>query len=225
MGDKKCLMQSYWLHISCCSLCWCQPQAIDGNTWAVSIWCQFQQWWGERWGRGRGRGGTRTWMAVLLMGHLDVWAYVIQSQRAASNRSSTAGTKLRDNRSAASLLHPGGHGSGNRSRQGPEASLSLSTSTSSNTHTVSTQTHKLNTHYPTAFCSSWPDLDLSLGNQPENFENRGRATYEGREEKWKCRARVHLLLVFFHCLAQEENSTGVAKMTNKTSIIWVIAII
>lgn len=47
------------------------------------------------------RGGTRTWMVVLLMGHLDVWAYVIQSQRAASNRPSTAGTQLRDNRSAA----------------------------------------------------------------------------------------------------------------------------
>lgn len=119
-------------------------------------------------GEGRGRGVTRTWTTVLLMGHLDVWAYVIQSQRAASNRSSTAGTKLRDNRSAASLLHPGGHGSGNRSRQGPEAFLSLSTSTSPNTHAVSTQAHKLHTHYPTAFYSSWSDLDLSLENPAEN---------------------------------------------------------
>lgn len=73
-------------------------------------------WW-------TGGGGTRTRTAVLLMGHLDVWAYVIQSQQAASNRPSTAGTQLRDNRSAASL-HLGGHGSGNWSRQGPKESLS-----------------------------------------------------------------------------------------------------
>lgn len=82
-----------------------------------------------------GEGSTRTWAAVLLMGHLDVWAYVIQSQRAASNRPPIAGIQLCNNRSAASLLHPGGHGSGNRSRQGPEVSHSPSTSPSLNTHT------------------------------------------------------------------------------------------
>lgn len=83
-----------------------------------------------------------TWAAVLLMGHLDVWVYVIQSQRAASNRSPIAGIQLRDNRSAAGLPHPGGHGSGNRSRQGPEASLSPSTSPSPDS-----RTHK-HTHSP-----------------------------------------------------------------------------
>ena len=99
---------------------------------------------------------TRTWTTILLMGHLDVWAYVIESQRAASNRPSTAGIQLRDNRSAASLLHPGGHSSGNRSRQGPKASLSPSSSPSPNTHTVHTHTH---TQYcPTA--SAAPDLTL-----------------------------------------------------------------
>lgn len=72
------------------------------------------------------------------MGHIDVWAYVIQSQRAASNRPPIAGIQLHGDRSAASLLHPGGHGTGNRSRQGPEASLSPSTSPSPNTNTHST---------------------------------------------------------------------------------------
>lgn len=38
-----------------------------------------------------GGGGTRTWTTVVLMGHLDVWVYVIQSQHAAFNRSSIAG--------------------------------------------------------------------------------------------------------------------------------------
>lgn len=49
---------------------------------------------------GRG-GGTRTEAAVLLMGHLDVWAYVIQSQCAASNGPTIAGVLLRADRSAA----------------------------------------------------------------------------------------------------------------------------
>ncbi|KAI9520895.1 hypothetical protein NQZ68_013301, partial [Dissostichus eleginoides] len=94
------------------------------------------------------------------MGHLDVWAYVIQSQRAASNRPPIAGIQLRDDRSAASLLHPGGRGSGNRSCQGPEASLSPSTSPSPNTYTH-TQPHSILSHCP---CDSWPDLDLPLEN-------------------------------------------------------------
>lgn len=114
-----------------------------------SIWCQHRQ---EMGGAGE---STRTWAAVLLMGHLDVWAYVIQSQRAAPNHPPIAGIQLRGDRSAACLLHPGGHGSGNRSRQGPEASLSPSTSPSSSAHT------QVLSYCP---CNSWSDLDLPLEN-------------------------------------------------------------
>lgn len=93
--------------------------------------------------------GTKTWAAVLLMGHLDVWAYVIQSQRAASNHTPIAGILLHGDRFAASLLYPGSHGSGNRSRQGPEACLSLSTSP------ASTHTDK-HTNVPTQYCPTAP---------------------------------------------------------------------
>lgn len=90
------------------------------------------------------------------MGHLDVWAYVIQSQRAASNRTPIAGI-LHDDRSAASLHHPGSRGSGNRSRQGPEVYLSPSTSPGLNTRA----------HTHTEYCPAVPapDLDLPLENQ------------------------------------------------------------
>lgn len=46
-------------------------------------------------------GGTRTEAAVLLMGHLDVWAYVTQSQCAAFNGPTIAGVLRRADRSAA----------------------------------------------------------------------------------------------------------------------------
>lgn len=52
-------------------------------------------------------GGGPRHAAVLLMGHLDVWAYVIQSQRAASNRTPIVGILLHGDRFAASLLYPG----------------------------------------------------------------------------------------------------------------------
>lgn len=113
--------------------------------------------------------GTKTWAAVLLMGHLDVWAYVIQSQRAASNHTPIAGILLHGNRFAASLFYPGSHGSGNRSRQGLEACLSLSTSPSLSTHRQThtcTHPHKgtytVLSHCP---CCSWSDLDLPQENQ------------------------------------------------------------
>ena len=144
------------LVVSCCPLCCRRPRAIEGNTWAVFHDASF----GEG---GRGVGGTRTWAAVLLMGHLDVWAYVIQSQRAASNRPPIAGIQLRDDRSAASLLQLGGRGSGNRSRQGPEVSLSPSTSPSPNAHTH-IYTHTVLSHSP---FNSWPDLDVPLENPAE----------------------------------------------------------
>lgn len=117
-------------------------------------------WW---WGSGRG-GGTRTEAAVLLMGHLDVWAYVIRSQRAASNRTPIAGILLRADRSAASLPSPGSRGSGNRSRQGPEARLSPSTSLSPNTHTHTRTYICINAygHCPTAPNYSRPDLGVRL---------------------------------------------------------------
>ena len=145
--------------VCCCPLCCSRPRAIEGNTWAVFHMMPASA-------RGGGGESTGTWAAVLLMGHLDVWAYVIQSQRAASNRPPIAGIQLRGDRSAASLLHPGGRGSGNRSRQGPEASPSPSTSPSSNTHT---HTH-IHTHTYIQIvlsycpCNSWPDLDLPLEN-------------------------------------------------------------
>lgn len=105
-------------------------EQLRGTPELFSIWCRHWRggvvgWWG----------GTRTEATVLLMGHLDVWAYVIQSQRAASNRTPIAGILLRADRSAASLLSPGSRGLGNRSRQGPEACLSPSTSPSPNTNT------------------------------------------------------------------------------------------
>ena len=131
--------------VCCCPLCCSRPQAIEGNTWAV-----FHMMPASARGGGGGEGGGG---AVLLMGHLDVWAYVIQSQRTASNRPPIAGIQLRGDRSAASLLHPGGRGSGNRSRQGPEASLSPSTSPSPNTHT---HTHTNSTVLLPLQLLTWP---------------------------------------------------------------------
>lgn len=146
---QSCSCPSY----SCCPLCCNWPQAIEGNTWDV-----FHMMPASVRVVGGREESTRTWAAVLLMGHLDVWAYVIQSQRAASNRPPIAGIQLHDDRSAASLLYPGGHGTGNRSRQDSETSLSTSTSPSPNTHT---HTHTGLSHWP---CNSWPDLDLPLEN-------------------------------------------------------------
>lgn len=145
-------------------LCQCQllPSVLQSssNNWREHLSCFHMT--SFRVG-GQGVWGTRTWTTVLLMGHLDVWVYVTQSQHAASNRPPIARIQLRDNRSAASLLHSGGHGSGNRSRQGPEASLSLSTSPSPNTDTVHIHT-QWTVPVPASF---WPDLDLPLENPAE----------------------------------------------------------
>lgn len=85
------------------------------------------------------------------MGHLDVWAYVILSQGAASITPPMAGALLTAIDLWLTSFYPSSRGSGNRSRQGPEVSLSPSTS-----HSPKTDTH---THMP---CPSWPDLDLLL---------------------------------------------------------------
>ena len=144
--DQKCHMQrAVAVPVSAAALCVAVVlKQLRGTPEPFSIWCQHRQ---------GGGGGTGTWAAVLLMGHLDVWAYVIQSQRTASNRPPIAGIQLRGDRSAASLLHPGGRGSGNRSRQGPEASLSPSTSPSPNTHT---HTHTNSTVLLPLQLLTWP---------------------------------------------------------------------
>lgn len=70
------------------------------------------------------------------MGHLDVWAYVILSQGAASITPPMAGALLTAIDLWLTSFYPSSRGSGNRSRQGPEVSLSPSTS-----HSPKTDTH------------------------------------------------------------------------------------
>lgn len=75
---------------------------------------------------GRRGGGVRTEAAVLLMGHLDVWAYVIQSQCAASNGPTIAGVLLRADRSAAKPPQQGPPWPRQPEPPGPEVCLSHS---------------------------------------------------------------------------------------------------
>lgn len=112
--------------------------------------------WGEE--------SSRTWAAVLLMGHLDVWAYVIQSQRAASNSpplsqgfsSATIDLRLASSTPAVMAQATGAI----RVLRCP--SHRLPPPAPAHIHTEKRErAHTLLSHCP---CNSWPDLDLPLEN-------------------------------------------------------------
>lgn len=116
---------------------------------------------------GGGEESTGTWAAVLLMGHLDVWAYVIQSQRASSNRPPIAGIQLRNDRSAASLLYPAVMAQATgavRVLRRPSHRLPPPAPTHAHTHT-----HKHTNYCPTAPATPGLTLICLWRSQQEHF--------------------------------------------------------